>query len=64
MSEHVCASEIVDSDDLDVPTALSDDSSYAAPNSSEAIDSDFRSHSFDSLSAATRFECAVSEGRT
>jgi hypothetical protein len=64
MSEHVCASEIVDSYDLQVPTALSDDSSDAAPNSSEAIDSDFRGHSFDSLSAATRFECTVSEGAT
>jgi hypothetical protein len=64
MSEHVCASQIVDSDDLDVPTALSNDSSDAAPNSSEAIDSDFRGHPFDSLSAATPSKCAVGEGRT
>jgi hypothetical protein len=64
MSQHVCTSEIVDSDDFDVFTALGNDSSYAAPYSSEAIDSNFRGHSFDSLSASTPSKCAVSEGGT
>jgi hypothetical protein len=62
MGEHLRASEVVDSNDLDVPSALRNDSSYAAPDSSEAIDSDFRSHSFDSLCAAPPSECAAGEG--
>jgi hypothetical protein len=64
MSQHVCTSEIVDSYDLDVPSALGNDSSYATPDPSEAIDSDFRGHSFDSLSASTPSKCVVSEGGT
>jgi hypothetical protein len=64
MREHLRTGEVVDSNDLDVPTAVGDDASYTAPNSSEAIDSDFRSHSFDSLRAATPSECAAREGAT
>jgi len=64
MGEHVRAGEVVDSNDLDVPSALGDDSGYTAPNSAEAIDSDFRGHSFDSLCATTLSECAASERGT
>jgi hypothetical protein len=63
MGQHVRTREVVDSDDLDVPT-LGSDPSDTAPNASETIDSDFRSHSFDSLCAATASECAVGEGGT
>jgi len=62
MGEHLRTSQVVDSNDFDVPTAVGDDASYTAPDSSEAIDSDFRSHSFDSLCAATPSERAVGEG--
>jgi hypothetical protein len=62
MSEHLRAGEIVDSNDLDVPATLSNDASDTAPDSTEAIDSDFRSHSFDSLRAATPSEGAAGEG--
>jgi hypothetical protein len=64
MSKHLRAGQIVDSNDLDVPSALSDDSGDTSPNPSEAIDSDFRGHSFDSLCAATASECVASEGGT
>jgi hypothetical protein len=64
MGEHLRASEVVDSNDLDVPSALGNDSSYTAPDSSEAIDSDFRGHSFDSLCAATPSKCAAGEAAT
>jgi hypothetical protein len=64
MGQHLRAREVVDSNDLDVPSALGDDASDTAPDSSEAIDSDFRSHSFDSLCAATPSECAAGEGPT
>jgi dUTPase len=62
MSKHVRAGQVVDSNDLYVPAALGDDSSDTAPNSSEAIDSDFRGHFFDSLVATASSECAVGEG--
>jgi hypothetical protein len=62
MSKHVRAGEVVDSNDLYVPSALGDDSSHAAPDSSEAIDSNFRGHFFDSLVAAAPSEYAVGEG--
>jgi hypothetical protein len=63
MGEHVRAGEVVDSNDLDIPSALGNDSSYTAPNPSEAIDSDFRGHLFDSLCTTTLSECAASERR-
>jgi len=64
MGEHLRTGEVVDSNDLDVPATLSNDSGDTAPDSSEAIDSDLRSHSFDSLCAATPSECTDDEGAT
>jgi hypothetical protein len=63
MGQHVRTREVVDSDDFDVP-AFGSDPSDTAPNASEAIDSDFRGHSFDSLYAAARSECAADERGT
>jgi hypothetical protein len=63
MREHLSARQVVDSNDLDI-VALRSDPSHAAPNAPEAINSDFRRHSFDSLRAATRCEYAAGERGT
>ena len=63
VSQHLRAGQVVDSDDLDVVTPCCD-TGHTTADASEAIDSDFRRHSLDSLCAATRSECAAQEGGT